>query len=136
MSELPQVMLQADLIADAKEIVGDMADLAQTWTTTAGTTSWQVLIGQPMISQDLTVGGYIERVSFEVRIVAASASWTTSYSVACAAGLASGLIPSTLAIGQTLVATEQNNRKYRIEASGYKPGSAWVVLQVRAEDSR
>lgn len=129
-------MLQADLIADAKEIVGDMADLAQTWTTSAGTTSWQTLIGQPMISQDLTVGGYIERVSFEVRIVAAPASWVTSYGSTCAAGLSAGLIPSTLAIGQTLTATEQNNRKYRIEASAHKPGSAWVVLQVRAEDSR
>lgn len=129
-------MLKADLISDAKYIVGDMADLAQTWTTTAGTTSWQVLIGQPMVSQDLTAGGYIERVSHEVRLVAESASWTTAYGTACAAALSSGAIVSTLAIGQTLVATEQGNRKYRIEASAYKPGTAWVVLQVRAEDSR
>jgi hypothetical protein len=34
------------------------------------------------------------------------------------------------------VATEQGNRKYRIEGSTYKPGSAWVELQVRAEDDR
>lgn len=129
-------MLKADLISDAKEIVGDMADLAQTWTTASGTTSWQVLIGQPMVTQDLTAGGYIERVSHEVRIVAESASWTTSYGSACAAALSSGAIVSSLAIGQTLTATEQSNRKYRIEASAYKPGSAWVVLQVRAEDSR
>ena len=129
-------MLKADLISDAKYIVGDMADLAQTWTTTAGTTSWQVLIGQPMVSQDLTAGGYIERVSHEARIVAESSSWTTAYGTACAAALSSGAIVSTLAIGQTLIATEQGNRKYRIEASAYKPGTAWVVLQVRAEDSR
>jgi len=129
-------MLKADLISDAKYIVGDMADLAQTWTTVAGTTSWQVLIGQPMVSQDLTAGGYIERVSHEVRVVAESSSWTTAYGTACAAALSSGAIVSTLAIGQTLIATEQSNRKYRIEASAYKPGTAWVVLQVRAEDSR
>lgn len=129
-------MLKADLISDAKTIVGDMADLAQTWTTTAGTTSWQVLIGQPMVSQDLTAGGYIERMSHEARIVAESSSWTTAYGSSCAAALSSGAIVSTLAIGQTLVATEQGNRKYRIEASAYKPGTAWVVLQVRAEDSR
>lgn len=129
-------MLKADLIKDAKEIVGDMADLAQTWTTVGGGTSWQALIGQPMLSQELTVGGYMDKVSYEVRIVANEASWTTSYGSACAAALSSGSIVSSLAIGQTLVATEQGNRKYRVEASAYKPGSAWVVLQVRAEDSR
>jgi len=129
-------MNTSDLIADAKDIVGDMADLAQTWTTVAGTTSWQVLIGQPTLSQELQAGGFMETVNHEVRIVAASASWTTSYGTACAAGLASGLIPGTLAIGQTLVATEQGNRKYRVIGSTYKPGSAWVTLQVRAEDER
>lgn len=129
-------MLKADLIKDAKAIVGDMADLAQTWTTVGGGTSWQVLIGQPMLTPELGAGGYIERISHEVRIVAESASWTTSYGSACAPALSSGAIASSLAIGQTLVATEQSNRKYRIEASAYKPGSAWVVLQVRGEDAR
>ena len=129
-------MNTSDLISDAKEIVGDMADLAQTWTTVAGTTSWQVLIGQPSISQDLNAGGFIERVNHEARIVASTASWTTSYGTACAAALSSGAPVSTLAIGQTLVATEQGNRKYRVVGSTYKPGSAWVTLQVRAEDER
>lgn len=129
-------MLKADLIADAKSIMGDMADLAQTWTNLAGSTSWQVLIGQPVLSQELTAGGYIDRISHELRVVAESASWTTAYGSACAPALSSGAIVSGLAIGQTLVATEQGNRKYRVESSSYKPGTAWVVLQVRAEDSR
>ena len=131
-----QVMLKADLIKDAKEIVGDMADLAQTWTTADGSVSWQVLIGQPMLTPELVSGGYIERISHEVRVVAETASWTTSYGTACAAAISSGAIVSTLAIGKTLIATEQSNRKYRIEATAYKPGSAWVVLRVRGEDER
>jgi len=129
-------MNTSDLIADAKEIVGDMADLAQTWTTVAGTTSWQVIIGLPSITQDLNAGGFIERVNHEARIVASTASWTTDYGTACAAAISSGSIVPTLAIGQTLIATEQSNRKYRIVGSTYKPGSAWVTLQVRAEDER
>jgi len=129
-------MLKADLIKDAKSIVGDMADLAQTWTSLDGSVSWQVLIGQPLVSPDLTAGGYIERVSHEVMIVAESASWTTSYGTACAAALSSGAIASGLAIGKTLIATEQGNRKYRVEASAYLPGSGFVVLQVRGEDER
>jgi hypothetical protein len=129
-------MNTSDLIADAKDIVGDMADLAQTWTTVAGTTSWQVLIGQPTLSQELQAGGFMETVNPEARIVASTASWTTSYGTACAAALSSGQPASTLAIGQTLVATEQSNRKYRIVGSTFKPGSAWVTLQVRAEDER
>lgn len=129
-------MLSADLIADAKDIVGDMADLAQTWTAEAGTPSWQVLMGQPAVTADLMAGGFMERVNHEVRIVASTASWTTAYGTACAAAISSGAPVATLAIGKTLVATEQGNRKYRIEGSTYKPGSAWVILQVRAQDER
>jgi len=129
-------MLQSELVEDAKAIIGDMADLAQTWTTVGGGTSWQVLIDGPNITQDLTEGGFIEKVSHTCRLVAASASWTTSYGTACAAAISSGAIVSTLAIGKTLVATEQGNRNYRIEGVSYKPGSGWVELQVRAQDDR
>jgi len=129
-------MNTSDLIADAKDILGDMADLAQTWTAVGGTPSWQVIMGQPMVSQDFQAGGYIERVTHEVRIVASTASWTTAYGTASAAAISSGAPVAALAIGKTLVATEQGNRKYRIEAQAYKPGTAWVVLQVRAEDER
>jgi hypothetical protein len=129
-------MLTNDLITDAKDIVGDMADLAQTWTAVGGTPSFQVLIGQPMVTQDLQSGGFMERVSHEVRIVAATASWTTAYGTACAAAISSGAPVAALANGKTLVATEQGNRQYRIDGISYKPGTAWVVLQVRAQDER
>ena len=129
-------MLTNDLITDAKDIVGDMADLAQTWTAVGGTPSFQVLIGQPMVTQDFQPGGYMEKVTHEVRIVAATASWTTAYGTACAAAISSGAPVASLAIGKTLVATEQGNRQYRVEGSSYKPGTAWVVLQVRAENER
>ena len=129
-------MLTSELIEDAKAIVGDMADLAQTWTAVGGTPSFQVLIGQPLITQDLEAGGFMDRVSHEVRVVAATASWTTAYGTACAAAISAGAPVSSLAIGKTLVATEQGNRQYRIEGSAYKPGTAWVVLQVRAQHER
>ena len=129
-------MKTTELIADAKAVLGDMADLAQTWTTVGGGTSWQVLIGLPSISQDLQAGGFIERTNHEVRLVAATASWTTAYGSTCAAAISSGAIVSTLAIGKTLVATEQGNIKYRIVGTAYKPGSAWVTLTVRLEDER
>jgi hypothetical protein len=129
-------MTTAEMIEDAKAIVGDMADLAQTWTAVGGTPSFQVLIDGPSITQELTAGGFVDKVSHTCRLVAATASWTTSYGSACAAALSSGAPVAALAIGKTLVATEQGNRKYRIEGSTYKPGSAWVELQVRAEDDR
>jgi hypothetical protein len=129
-------MKTSDLVADAKDIVGEMADLVQTWTAVGGTPSWQVLIGQPNVTQDFQAGGYIERVTHEVRVVASATSWTPTGGVACAASLSAGAPVAALAIGKTLVATEQGNRKYRIEAQSYKPGTAWVVLSVRAEDER
>lgn len=129
-------MKTAEMIEDAKAIVGDLADLAQTWTAVGGTPSFQVLIDGPAITQELTAGGFVDKVSHTCRIVAATASWTTAYGSACAAGLSGSSPVASLAIGKTLVATEQGNRKYRIEGSTYKPGSAWVELQVRAEDDR
>jgi len=129
-------MLTSELIEDAKAIVGDMADLAQTWTAVGGTPSFQVIIGQPLVTQDLEAGGFMDRVAHEVRVVAATASWTTAYGTACAAAISAGAPVASLAIGKTLVATEQGNRQYRIVGSAYKPGTAWVVLQVRAQDER
>jgi hypothetical protein len=126
-------MQTSDLIADAKEIVGDMRDLVQTWTAVGGTPSFQVLIGMPTVSQELVAGGYKESVNHEVRLVAETASWTTAYGTACAAALSSGAPVASLAIGKVLVATEQGNRKYRVTDLTYKPGTAWVMLRVRNE---
>jgi hypothetical protein len=126
-------MQTSDLIADAKEIVGDMRDLAQTWTAVGGTPSFQVLIGMPTVTQELVAGGYKESVSHEVRVVAETASWTTAYGSACAAALSAGAPVAALAIGKVLIATEQGNRKYRIVDQTYKPGTAWVMLRVRNE---
>jgi hypothetical protein len=126
-------MQTSDLIADAKEIVGDMRDLAQTWTAVGGTPSFQVLIGMPTVSQELVAGGYKESVNHEVRLVAETASWTTAYGSVCAAALSSGSPVASLVIGKTLVATEQGNRKYRVTDLTYKPGTAWVMLRVRNE---
>jgi hypothetical protein len=126
-------MQTSDLIADAKEIVGDMRDLVQTWTAVGGTPSFQVLIGMPTVSQELVAGGYKESVNHEVRLVAETAQWTTAYGSVCAAALSSGAPVASLAIGKVLVATEQGNRKYRIVDQTYKPGTAWVMLRVRNE---
>jgi hypothetical protein len=130
-------MDNASLILDAKELVNDLKDTVQTWTTTGNSpTSWQVLIGQPFVTQELDAGGYTETLSHEVRFIATASAWTTDYGASCAATLSSGLPVSSLAIGKVLVATEQGNRRYRINAVGFKPGTAWVVLRVRAEDER
>lgn len=126
-------MLTSELIEDAKAVVNDMRDLAQTWTAVGGTPSFQVLIGDPQINQELTAGGYRESVMHTCRIVASTASWTTDYSATSAAAISSGSPVAALAIGKVLVATEQSNRQYRIVQSTYKPGSAWVELMVRNE---
>lgn len=129
-------MQTSELIADAKEALGDMRDLVQTWTAVGGTPSWQVIIGQPILSQQLDAGGYTDTISHEVRFVAETASWTTAYGATSAAAISAGAPVSQLAIGKILVATEQGNRRYRVMETGHKPGSAWVVLRVRAEDQR
>lgn len=120
----------AEQIADAKDIVGDMKDLAQTWTNAAGTVSWQVLMGQPILSQELTAGGYKEHMMHEIMLVASQSAWTTSYGSACAAAVASNAPVSDLQNGKVLIATEQGNKKYRVQSCSYMPGSGWVALRV------
>ena len=71
-------MLYAEMLEDAKAIVGDMADLAQTWTAPGGTPSWKVLMDVPTIGQELVAGGFKETSSHVVMIVASADAWTTS----------------------------------------------------------
>lgn len=128
------MITQAEMLADAKEVLGDMGALAQTFTNEGGTVSWQAAIGEPVISQELTSGGFKEMVSHQILLVASPASWTTAYGTVSAAALSSGQPVADLAIGKTLVASDQGNRKYRIKNVAFRARSGWVTLLVTNED--
>jgi hypothetical protein len=127
-------MLYSEMLEDAKAIVGDMSDLAQTWTAPGGTPSWKVLMDVPTIGQELVAGGFKETSSHVVMIVASADAWTTSAGAACAASISAGQPVSQLIIGKRLVAVPQGSKVYRIIDSSYLPGSAWVALRVQADD--
>jgi hypothetical protein len=127
-------MFYAEMLADAKDTVADMADLAQTWTTPGGGATWQVMMDVPTIGQELEAGGFKETVSHNVMLVASAASWTTPDGKSNSASIAAGSVISALGIGQRLVATSMGNRVYRIVDSSYMPGTAWVTLRVRNDN--
>ena len=118
------------LVADAKRVVNDLKDLAQTWTNAAGTTSWQVIMGDPVLSQELVAGGFKEHMTHEVCLVATPTPWTTATGSGCAATLSAGAIVSDLRNGKVLIATEQGNLRYRVKSCSYEPGGGWVNLMV------
>lgn len=122
------------MIADAKEVLGDLGALAQTFTNEAGTVSWQAAIGEPVVSQELQTGGFREVVQHQILLVASSASWTTAYGTACAAALSAGQPVADLAIGKTLIAVDQTNRKYRIKNIAFRARSGWVTVLATNED--
>lgn len=128
------MITQAEMLADAKEVLGDLGALAQTFTNEAGSVSWQVAIGEPVVSQELTSGGFKEMVNHQILLVASPAGWTTAYGTPCAAALSSGQPVADLAIGKTLVAVDQGNRKYRIKNIAFRARSGWVTVLATNED--
>lgn len=122
------------MIADAKEVLGDLGALAQTFTNEAGTVSWQAAIGEPTISQELQAGGFREIVQHQILLVAEAAAWTTAYGTVSAPAIASGQPVADLAIGKNLVAVDQSNRKYRIKNIAFRARSGWVTVLATNED--
>lgn len=118
--------LYAEFLPDAKEMI---ADFGVAGSANSGAITFKCLISDPAVQTVLEAGGYMERTQYNVRIPAATASWSlpdgsTGASTAIIVG--GSPIPS-LAQGKKIVAGGKN---VRITTQTYKPGSAWVTLVV------
>lgn len=118
--------LYAEFLADAKEMI---ADFGVAGSASSGTVTFSCLITDPAVQTVLEAGGYCERTQYNVRIPAATASWTkpdgsTGASTAIIVG---GSPISALGQGKKIVA---GGKDVRITTQTYKPGSAWVTLVV------
>lgn len=118
--------LYAEFLPDAKEMV---ADFGVAGSANSGAITFACLISDPAVQTVLEAGGYMERTQYNVRIPAATASWSLpDGSIGASTAIISGgsVIPS-LAQGKKIVAGGKN---VRITTQSYKPGSAWVTLVV------
>jgi hypothetical protein len=118
--------LYAEFLPDAKEMV---ADFGVAGSANSGAITFACLISDPAVQTVLEAGGYMERTQYNVRLPAATASWSlpdgsTGASTAIIVG---GSPIASLAQGKKIVA---GGKTVRITTQTYKPSSAWVTLVV------
>jgi hypothetical protein len=118
--------LYSEFLPDAKEMV---ADFAVAGSAKSGAITFACLISDPAVQTVLEAGGYMERTQYNVRIPAATASWSLpDGSTGASTAIIVGGVPiASLAQGKKIVAGGKN---VRITTQTYKPGSAWVTLVV------
>jgi hypothetical protein len=118
--------LYAEFLPDAKEMI---ADFGVAGSANSGAITFKCLISDPAVQTVLEAGGYMERTQYNVRIPAATASWSLpdGSTGASTAIIVSGSPIASLAQGKKIVAGGKN---VRITSQTYKPASAWVTLVV------
>ena len=101
-----------DWAADAAEILSEIPKAVTVRRNLSGTpTSFNVLMGPPMVQQDLETGGFLNAASYDVKFLRAD---TVEH-------------PGVVIYGN-LVA--YNGQDYRIVAINDRPPSAWVIVKV------
>jgi hypothetical protein len=115
-----------ELTNDAKEMI---ADFGVPGSANSGAITFACLISDPAVQTVLEAGGYMERTQYNVRLPAATASWSQpDGSMGASAALLSAGVPiASLAQGKKIVA---GGKTVRITTQTYKPGSAWITLVV------
>jgi hypothetical protein len=118
--------LYAEFLPDAKEMI---ADFGVAGSANSGAITFKCLISDPAVQTVLEAGGYMERTQYNVRIPAATASWSLpdGSTGASTAIIVSGSPIASLAQGKKIVA---GGKTVRITSQTYKPASAWVTLVV------
>jgi hypothetical protein len=118
--------LYAEFLPDAKEMI---ADFGVAGSANSGAITFKCLISDPAVQTVLEAGGYMERTQYNVRIPAATASWSLPDGSigASTAIIVSGSPIASLAQGKKIVA---GGKTVRITSQTYKPASAWVTLVV------
>lgn len=115
-----------EFLDDAKEVIEDLGVPGQ---TADGTLTFLCMISDPVTSQQFSEGGFVDRVSHSVRIVATTAAWTLPDGTVASSGpiISGNTVVASLAYGKKLVV---NGKGVRISQVAYKRQSAWVTLQV------
>lgn len=118
--------LYSEFLPDAKEMI---ADFGVAGSANSGAITFKCLISDPAVQTVLEAGGYMERTQYNVRLPAATASWSLpdGSTGASTAIIVSGSPIPSLAQGKKIVA---GGKTVRITTQTYKPASAWVTLVV------
>lgn len=106
--------IQDEWDADAAEVLREIPKAVTVRHGTGTATAFNVLMGPPMVQQDLETGGFLNTTSFDVKFLKSDA-------VANAGVVIFGNI------------IHYNGGDYRIVAVNDRPPSAWLIVRVQTK---
>jgi hypothetical protein len=107
--------IQDEWAADASVILGEIPKAVTVRHTPTGTpTAFNVLMGPPMVQQDMETGGFLNSTSFDVKFLRTEA-----------------LAHPGLVVYGNLV--NYNGGDYRIVAINDRPPAAWIIVRVQTK---
>ena len=107
-------IIQDEWASDAGEILAEIPKVVTVQKGNASPVAFNVLMGEPMVQQDLETGGFLDVASFDVKFL----------KVDCVAR------PGVVIFGNLVTF---NGKQYRIVAINDRPPSAWVIARVQTK---
>jgi hypothetical protein len=107
--------MQDEWAADAAVILGEIPKAVTVKHTPTGTpVSFNVLMGPPMVQQDMETGGFLNSTSFDVKFLKTD----------------SDAHPGYVVYGNLVT---YNGQDFRIVAINDRPPSAWIIVRVQTK---
>lgn len=106
--------IQDEWASDAAEILNEIPKAVTVRRGNGSPVSFNVLMGPPMVQQDLETGGFLNSTSFDVKFLKSD----------CVAH------PSAVVYGNLVT---YNGQEYRIVAINDRVPSAWVIVRVQTK---
>ena len=106
--------IQDEWLSDATQIQGEIPKAVTVRRGSGSTTAFNVLMGPPMVQQDMETGGFLNSTSFDVKFLRTD---TEAH-------------PGVVIYGNIVT---YNGGDYRIVAINDRPPSAWVIVRVQTK---
>ena len=106
--------IQDEWASDASEIMTEIPKAVTVRRGSGATTSFNVLMGPPMVQQDMETGGFLNTTAFDVKFLKTD----------CAAHA------GVVIYGNVV---NYNGGDYRIVAINDRPPSAWIIVRVQTK---
>lgn len=106
--------IQDEWASDASEILSEIPKAVTVAKGTASPVSFNVLMSDPMVQQDLETGGFLNSTSFDMKFLRTQVLSN----------------PGVVVYGSVVT---YNNSQYRIVAINDRPPTAWVIVKVQSK---
>ena len=107
-------LYDAEWAADAASILAEIPKAVTVRRGSGAATSFNVLMGPPMVQQNLETGGFLNSTAFDLKFLKADAA----------------AHPGVIVYGNLVT---YNGQEFRIVAINDRPPSAWVMARVESK---